>query len=115
VANGSAAGTEARIMSPLFKHLFLLSLLIADWAYDTHFGNYFFSQPMSSSHATLNRPGTDDDDHHQANKLDRGPVCGLVSLEWGVLLPDLVLHRDHVSLWDFHQPDLVYVFKSLRL
>jgi hypothetical protein len=31
-----------------FYRSFLLLLLVGDWAWDTHFGNDIFSQPMSS-------------------------------------------------------------------
>jgi hypothetical protein len=102
-------------MSPLIlKHLFLFALLVADWVWDTHFGKDFFSQPMSSSHATLARPSSDDD-HPERHDPDRTAHLGLVPFELGLLLPELSLTSLQATFLPLPLPDLLYMFMTLRL
>jgi len=99
-------------MPSVFARLFLLSLLVGDWAWDTHFGHDCLNQPMSSSQVT-------------ADAGDDLPVRCRIHGPWSLpqlaplaapgepLVPPATPERPDGPR-QFQDRDRVYVFMSLR-
>jgi hypothetical protein len=100
-------------MNPIYSRLFLLVLLVGDWAWDVHFGADAFCRPMCSTNVTcctsIARPTPRCDGDGASPLLLLSPL----TLRLHLIAPDqFSLGTFHACFSSFHS-DPLYVFMSL--
>ena len=100
-------------MPPVLARLFLLTLLLGDWAWDTHFGNDCLNQPMSFSQATLAAAGDDLPARSRVHGPWTFPQLALLAAPAEPLVPQATPERPDGPR-QFQDRARIYVFMSLR-